>query len=248
MILLIAGVTVRLALRQRRVWLIALLALSPVAISLIGRLGSPVRYPGDAAELATGIFSTVVVSLVLPLTALLVGTSIIGQDLDEGTVVYLLTKPLARWKILVGKVLAGWSITAAFVALAVIGTGVIALSGEYGGSLILAFAVASLAGALAYIVVFVALGLRFNRALIIGLAYAFIWEGTISPLISGVRFLSIRAYTIGIARALTDVSTDGFEATLSAPLAIALLTVLVIGGGSYSVWRLMQYQIAERTQ
>jgi ABC-2 type transport system permease protein len=110
-----------------------------------------------------------------------------------------------------------------------------------------AFAVACLAGALAYVVVFVALSLRFSRALVFGLVYVFVWEGAISQLISGARFLSIHAYTVGIARALTDVSTVVLDASLSAPLATFLLTVLVVGGSAYSVRLLMRYQIAERT-
>ncbi len=246
MILLIARVTLRQLGRQRRMALLILLALVPVLVSLLYRFAADQSDPGDSAEFASDILATFVVNLVLPLTALLIGTSALGQDIEEGTIAYLIAKPLARWKVIVAKVLAGWLLTTGVLLISVLGTGALVLVGEEGASLIPAFAVAVMAGGLAYVVIFVTLSLRFSRALVIGLAYVFVWEAIISQFISGVRFLSIRAYTVGIADGLTEVSTDVLDRSLAATPAVVLLAILVAVGTWLSVRMLSRYQLSER--
>jgi len=245
-ILLIASVTLRQVGRQRRMLLLVLLALVPVLVSLLYRFAATDDAPDGHIQFASGILATFVVNLVLPLSALLIGTSALGQDIDEGTIAYLIAKPLARWKVIVAKILAGWVLTFGVVLISVVGTGAIVLVGEDGFSLVPAFAVAVAAGALAYVVIFVALSLRFSRSLIIGLAYVFVWEAIISQFITGVRFLSVRAYTVGIADGLTEVSTDILDRSLAATPAVVLLSILVALGTWYSVRALTRYQIAER--
>lgn len=245
MIPLIAGVTLRQVGRQRRMTMLILLGLVPVLISLLFRLTvEPIG--NDYIQFSTGILATFVVPLVLPLTALLIGTSVLGQDIEEGTVAYLLAKPLARWKVIVAKVIAGWCLTYAVVLLSIVGSGGIVLFGEDAISMVPAFVIASAGGSLAYIVVFVALSLRFSRSLIIGLAYVFVWEALLAQFISGVRFLSVSAYTVGIADGLTDVEMEILDGTLAFVPAVILLVVLVAVGTWYSVRALTRYQIAER--
>lgn len=246
MILLIARVTLRQLGGQRRILVLVLLALVPVLISVIFRLAGEQSDPNDPADFVSGILGTFVVPLVLPLTALLIGTSALGQDIEEGTIAYLLAKPLARWRVIVAKVLAAWLLTTALALISVLGTGAIVILGEDGASLIPAFAVAVAAGGLAYVVIFIALSLRFTRSLIIGLAYVFVWEAIISQFISGVRFLSIRAYTVGIADGLTEVTSEILDGSLSAAPAAVLLALLVAGGMWLSVRMLSRYQVAER--
>jgi len=244
-ILVIARVTLRQLGRQRRMALLVLLALVPVLVSLLYRFAANPD-SNDASDFASGILATFVVNLVLPLTALLIGTSALGQDIEEGTIAYLIAKPLARWKVIVAKVLAGWLLTTGVVLISVLGAGGLVLLGEDGISLIPAFAVAIVAGGLAYVVIFVALSLRFSRSLVIGLTYVFVWEAIISQFITGVRFLSIRAYTVGIADGLTEVSSPVLDRSLAAMPAVVLLTILVTVGTWMSVRMLTRYQLSER--
>lgn len=246
MIAVIAGVTLRQVGRQRRMAVLLVLALIPVLISLLYRLTADDSGERDAIEFASGILATFVVPIVLPLSALLVGTSALGQDIEEGTIAYLLAKPLARWKVIVAKVLSAWALTYAVTLVAVLGSGLIILTGHDGVSLIPAFAVASAAGALAYVAIFIALSLRFSRSLIIGLGYVFIWEAIISQFIAGVRFLSVRAYTVGIADALTEVDAEILTRSLDATPAVALLTLLVAVGGWYATRAVTRFEISER--
>ena len=81
----------------------------------------------------------------------------------------------------------------------------------------LAFAVACLVGGSAYAVAFMALSVFTSRAFLLGLAYVLIWEGVLSGLLEGTKFLSIRQATLGLAAALgADVPGDPLASESSA--------------------------------
>lgn len=236
--------TLRQLLRQRRTLLLVLLAVLPVLLALLFRLTAEEVAPARFA--ANGLFAGFIVNLVLPLTALVVGTAALGQEIEDGTVVYLLGKPLPRWTIVIAKVTAAWAVTGALVVGCVVASGLIALTGEDGYGLTLAFVVAVLAGSLTYSALFVGLSIRFGRALIIGLAYVFVWEALVSRFIPGVRFLSVRAYTLGVADGVTDAPARVFEASLSPGPAALLLTTVTVLTTVYAIRRLNAYEVSER--
>lgn len=244
MIGLITSVTLRQVGRQRRMLLLWLLAAIPVTVAVIFRFAAG---PGaDHEAFTVGILGDFVVNLVLPLSALLVGTSALGQDLEDGTVVYLLAKPLARWRIIAAKLLAAWLLTYSVVLASVLATGGAVLGGD-APQVLVAFAIATAFGTLAYVTVFVTLSLRFSRALVIGLAYVFVWEALLSRFIVGVQFLSVRAYTIGIAGGITEwPSSLRFSSVLGPNHALVLVAIVVLVGFAYSVRMLVRHQIAER--
>jgi ABC-2 type transport system permease protein len=238
--------TIGQLVRQRRTLLLALLACLPAAIALLFRVsgGTPEENP----DFAPGILGHFITTVVLPLTALVVGTAALGQELEDGTVVYLIAKPLARWKVVMAKLVAAWLVTAAVVCLSVVSAGLIMLAGsEEAGHLVPAFLVATVLGALAYTAVFVGLSVRFSRALIIGLSYVFVWETLVSQFISGVRFLSVRAYTLTVAQALSDSSSKLLDTSLGATPALILMALLTLLATWYAVRCLNRYQMSERT-
>ena len=86
----------------------------------------------------------------------------------------------------------------------------------------LAFAVACLVGGSAYAVAFMALSVFTSRAFLLGLAYVLIWEGVLSGLLEGTKFLSIRQATLGLASALgAEIPGD--------PLASNVSVVVLVG-------------------
>ena len=52
---------------------------------------------------ADRILDTLVVRTVLPLVALVVGTAALGSEIEDGTAVYLMIKPIPRWRIVAGE-------------------------------------------------------------------------------------------------------------------------------------------------
>ncbi len=77
--------------------LMLLLAALPVLMALLVRLadGRPrARRP---------ILDTLLIRTVLPLVALVFGTAALGSELEDGTAVYLMVKPVPRWRIVRGQ-------------------------------------------------------------------------------------------------------------------------------------------------
>ena len=191
----IVRVTLRGLLGRRRMILMLLLAALPILVGLLIRVAGGTR---DSAE----ILDTLVIRTVLPLVALIVGTAAIGSEIEDGTAVFLLVKPIPRWRIALAKLAVAAALTALLIVPPILLTSFL-LSGAGSESLGVAagFALAAIAGGTAYACAFTTLGTFTSRALIIGLVYTLLWEGVLAGLLEGTRFLSIRQATLGLAAA-----------------------------------------------
>jgi ABC-2 type transport system permease protein len=235
--------TLRQLLGRKSTLLLLLLALLAVFLAIVFRLSDPdIEAQRWTARV---LYRGLVVTAVLPLTALLLGTSVIGDELEDGTAVYLLTKPLARWQILLPKLAAAWLVTSALVVPAIVVSGLIALEGGGGASIVTGFAIATLVGALAYVTVFVLFSLVTTRALIAGLVYVFIWEGAVTALFTGTRYLSIRHYTLGLARWIADTDSYTFDATVSGTTALVMFAIVTAAAGFYANRCLQRIEVRE---
>jgi ABC-2 type transport system permease protein len=243
MIGIVAALTFRQLLGRGRTILIGLLALLPVGLAIIYRLGSHDTDP--VGWVAGTLLDGLVVSTLLPLTALVFGTAALGAEIEDGTAVYLLAKPVPRSRIILAKLLAAWSVTTVTVLTSGLVAGAIGLSGERSGGLLPGFGVALALGSLVYCALFVMLSVATSRSLIAGLAYVFIWEGVINGLFAGTRLLSVRHYTLGVADAFIDLPANVFEAKLTSVTALVMMVVVAGGSTWYAVRRLERFEIGE---
>ena len=228
-------VTVQALLGRRRTLLIGLLGALPVLVAVLIRIGGG---RPDAAE----VLDTLVIRTVLPLVALVMGTAALGSEIDDGTLIFQLLKPVPRWQIAIAKTLVAAALTAALVLPPMIITGL--LLGGTGSSSIgiaLGFTVAALAGCVAYAVGFAALGLVTSRALIVGLGYTLLWEGVLAGILEGTRFLSVRQATLGVAAGLTG-SEVGVE-PLAPSVSILILATVTAVGLTVATLRLRSFQV-----
>jgi ABC-2 type transport system permease protein len=241
----IFGLTLRELLFRRSTLLLAGLSMLPWLIGLLFKVGGDSE--DDPEEFAVRVLCTLlIVTTVLPLTALLFGTSVLGDELEDGTVIYLLTKPVERWRILLPKIAAAWLLTW-LLALASIAGAVLIVLGGSGGGIILGFAIGAAVGALAYICVFVLLSIVTSRALIAGLVFVFIWEGAVSGIFEGVRYLSIRHYVLGLADWLTDLPEAALDAYVGGVTALVLSLIVILVAAVYAERRLQRVEIREAT-
>ena len=95
-------------------------------VALLFRLSDTTREPADTGH-QTSLYGGLIMTAVLPLTALLYGTSVLGDELEDGTAIYLLTKPIPRWQILLPKLIAPWLLTSLLVVASTVVSGVIAI-------------------------------------------------------------------------------------------------------------------------
>lgn len=243
---MINGDIARLTLRQQlslpRLVLMGLLAALPVFIAIVFALSTnDERDDSFAADL----LDSVVLLGVLPLVALLVGTGVLGTEVQDGTVPYLLLKPLSRASIIASKLLVAALTTVAAVAPAVAATALIILGGKDSG-ITLGFVTAAVLGAIAYCAWFVLLSVLTARAFIVGLLYVFLWEGVVTAVFQGARYLSIRHYTRAVADAIASQPEDVFDADLSASVAFIGMVIITAGASWLAARRLRAFEVRDR--
>jgi ABC-2 type transport system permease protein len=230
----IVGVTLRGLLGRRRTLLMVLLVTLPVLIALLVRLA-------DSRMDVDRILDAMLVRTVLPLVALVLGTASLGSELEDGTAVYLMIKPVPRWRIVGAKMFVAAGLTAALVVPSAVLTGLLAGGTGPAFGTTLGFAVAAAVGGTAYACAFVGLSAFTSRALVIGLAYTMIWEGVLAGLLEGTRFLSIRQATLGIAGGLSGRPLD--QATLDLGLSMIIVGVAVAAAFVLGSIRLARFEI-----
>lgn len=176
---------------------------------------------GSTADART-LIDNAGVSLLLPVVATVFATGVLGDHIDDGTLSYLWLLPVPRWRL----ALAAWAAaTTVVVPLIVLPLGLAAALASAGTDYVGATVAASALGACGYTAVFTALGVALRRALLWGLVYAIVWEGTIASLSPALAALSIRRYARGVVGALSDT-----PAAVSGPTAVVVL-LLITGLG-----------------
>ena len=189
----IVELTIRGLLSRRRSLIMLLLASLPVLLALLIRLAGR---GSDPVAIAATVLDDLVLRTVLPLVALVFGTAALGSELEDGSAVYLLAKPVARWQIVAAKLIGAAGLTIALMVPTAIAAGLL-IAGDQGGfQLTIAAAIAWSIAIVLYCALFLALSIWTSRALIIGLVYTLIWEGVLAGLFEGTRLLSVRQYAL----------------------------------------------------
>ncbi|MET7747150.1 ABC transporter permease [Micromonospora sp. NPDC005367] len=211
----------------------------PVVLVLLAVLSRSLGV--DPGEWGPPVLVGLGLAVVLPVVALIVGTGVLGAEIDDGTVVHILTKPLPRWQIVLPKLAVATGVTAATLAVPLYVAGVLAHSVRLG----LALAVAGCLGALAYSALFLALSLITRRPVLLGLVYVLIWEGLLGNFVSGTKVLSIQQYVIALADRLAPTSL--LETSVSVPVAAVMTALVSIGFTVLAIDRLRSFSVAGET-
>jgi ABC-2 type transport system permease protein len=233
----LATITLRALLGRRRTLLMVLLALTPILLGLLIRANED----GLSLRILGQTLDGIVIRTVLPLIAIVFGTAALGSELEDGTGVHLLTKPIARWQIVVAKAVVAGTLTAALVVPSTVVAGF--LMGGMGGDAItvtFAYALAGLIGSYVYGAIFLVLSSITTRGLIIGLAYALIWEGIVAGLLPGSQVVSVREYLNGIVQTLAPAAVGDSLVGASGFMYAAVALALTLAIGSV---RLARYEV-----
>ena len=182
--------------------------------------------------------------MLLPIVALVVGTSVFGAEVDDGTITYVLGKPVPRWRIVITRIVVAGLLTAAVLVPTTLLSMVIALRGIDAPGVPVGFTVAVAAGSFLYCALFVALSLSTRRALVAGLAYVVIWEGLLSNTFGGSRALSIRQYTLSIADGMANVRGNDLS-RLNLNTALIMAAAVTVLATLYAIRRLQRFEIGE---
>jgi ABC-2 type transport system permease protein len=218
----LVSLTIRGLLNRRRTLLLALVGVLLVVVGALSRLADPTAE--EALTFSGRLLADFGIGVVLPLVAVVIGTAAVGSELEDGTLVYLLAKPIPRWLLAVVKLLAAWVTVVALVAPA-LAIGALVAGGD--AQLALAGVAAATVGALEYVALFLALSLVTGRALVIGLAYVVVWESVIAGLFAGTRILSVRQHALAIGDAVRGDAVVPSTLDAGPALGVALLVTVL---------------------
>jgi len=195
----IITLTLRASMGRRRALLFALPAIILIGVSAL------LKAKAHGSLWPPEILGTVGY-LILALTALIVGGSVLGADIDDGSILHLLATPVKRRTVVLSKYLVAVVLTVVFAAVPEYIAGAIATGASSG--LAVGLFVGALAGAVIYNALFVMLTAVFSpgQALAIGLLYVLLWEGLLASLVPGVSLLSAGHYSLAVANSIAHNS------------------------------------------
>jgi len=244
----VASLTARSLLGRRRTLVLLLLPLALLALCILARFLAG-RDPDIASDLdgslAPDLLGAFGVAILMPLLSLIAGTGAIGPEIDEGSIVYLLAKPLNRYSIIVTKLLVAIGVTVAFGVVPIAVAGVV-LTGEV-GTVTLAYSTGALVAGAAYSAVFLLLAVVSRNAVVIGLIYALIWESLVGSVVPGAQTLSILQWSLAVVqRALGDsAGRAGVEAAVGFGTGAVLLAVVTVAATAHAGRRLQTLRLNE---
>jgi ABC-2 type transport system permease protein len=212
----VARITLRATFGRRRALIFALPPLVLILVTLALKAARPPGVPWPSHVLGDFGFS-----VILPLTALIIGTSVLGAEIDDGSIVHLLATPVRRSTVVVTKFCVGSLLTAVFVAVPELISGIIAEGRA--DKLAVGLFVGALAGSVIYNAVFVMLSVLTTRAIAVGLLYVLIWEAVLGNFVSGARLLSVEQSSLGVANAIAHNAALHAGLTLSTAVVMGVI-------------------------
>ena len=231
----IAMITFRAMLGRRRALLLFLLPAILLFLALALRVAGE-NDPGVSA----GVLQRFGLATLLPLLALIAGTGVIGPEIDDGQITYVLATPVPRRVVVLTKLAVAVALVALFGAVPTLAAGLL-MTGTAEG-MAPAFTVGVLVGGIAYAAVFVALAVVSRNAVTIGLLYALVWETLLGNFAPGARSASIQQWALSVTDALTGSSY--VTSTVGLAVAVPLLAAVTVAGASLAVTRLRSLSIA----
>ena len=229
----VARLTVRSLLGRRRA---AVLLLLPAVLLLLCVMVRALAGPDTGA--GTGLLGGFALGTVVPLVALVAGTGAIGPEIDDGSVVFLLAKPLRRSTIVNSKLAVSVTVVTAVAAVPTLLAGLV-LS-DAGEGLAVAYGVGAFVAGAAYCALFLLLAVLTRSAVVVGLLYALIWESLIGGFVPGAQVLSIQQWALAITERLlgTQAGPLGVASAVSFRAAVPLLLAVMVGATGYAGHRL----------
>lgn len=188
--------------------------------------------PPTAADRAQ-FLQVVSLGTLLPLFGLIVGTGVIGPEIDDGSIMHVLAKPVSRPKIVISKLSVAFATVTTF---AVVPTVLAALVMNLGVRTALAFGAGALAAGAVYSVLFLLLAIVTRQAVILGLVYALLWEGVVGGFVPGARNLSVQQWVLSVTESIAPQGL--LEAHVRLGVAYPLMIAVLIFATWYAGARL----------
>ena len=244
----VASLTRRSLLGRRRTVVLLLLPLALLALCTLARVLAgldPGLARGLDRTLAPDLLGTFGIAVLMPLLSLVAGTGSIGPEIDEGSIVYLLAKPINRYSIVLTKLLVAIGVVVVFGVLPVFLAGVV-LTGEV-GAVTVGHAVGAFAGGTAYAALFLLLAVLTKNAVVVGLIYALIWESLVGGLVPGAQTLSVQQWSLAVVERVlgSEAARAGVSSAVGTAVGVTLLVLVTVAATAVAGRKLQTVRIGE---
>ncbi len=248
--------------RRRRLFSLMAINLLPVLVILGIRIWLPEE--GVSAQLQlSGLTHQIFIPYLIPIVAMAVGVSAIGEQVQDGTVVYLWTRPIRRRAIYLGRLMAAQGVATLLLSLSLVLCFMVMVSNGFGiidwdffklyaGTFLIIFL-----GGATYAALFAAMGTFFRKPVLPAILFTFGWESMVSNIPARVQELTLRFHLQNLVTA-SEPTADDLPGILGALLTRALdrepvpqfqsvcvLLAVMVLTSILGVWLLRQKEIAK---
>jgi ABC-2 type transport system permease protein len=187
----------------------------------------------DPLEDGTNLMDALILFFFMPVMAMIFGTSLIRDEIDDRSITHVVTSPLDRAYTYVGYYLP--LVIAVVVSMMIVTTaGFIAFFSQQGFTseateILLEFLALVTIGSIVYSSLFLAVSVLLKKPVFLGLFYAFVWEGFIGSLPGVIQKVSIKHYLRSLGSHWVDYGDmNGFEDASSVGDSVAVMVILVV--------------------
>jgi ABC-2 type transport system permease protein len=199
------------------------------ALSLV--IGVFARSDADPSQAAVDAVASYGLGLLVPLAALWLGTSAIGDLVEDRLLVYVWLKPVPRWQLPAAAVLATLTVVVPLTAVPLTASAFVAGAGDVAGPTLLAAWLA----ALAYSGLFVAAGLWLRRAVWWGLAFLLVWENLAAYTSDEATRFTVFGWAASVLGRAAGIDVDPDAGSLAA--AVVVLPAIAVASWLAATWR-----------
>lgn len=242
------GLVIRLTLRQliygRRAVALALLPLAVAALAFVFFLVGPGESGVENVDIYARLAEQILIPSVIAFVALVLGASAIGDERDDGTILYLAATPLTRQTLATSKTIAAAIATLVVCAPGAVLTFIFALGSDITATAAFWSLLAVVFCSAAYCAAFCWLSISARRPVLIGFLYVILWESSISTFAPSARWFSIGSYGRALVAEGLPAGTDTFNVpTASAITSIIVLALAAAGLAAVAGWRLRHVEL-----
>lgn len=242
----ITQLTIRQFLKSRSLAVIAVICLIPLAIAIIPHLTPNQESLRNLRSImANTIFLTTYVTLLMPISILVLASAAFGDEIDDKTLYILALKPVSRFRIMFEKLLAVFVVAIPVVWGSILIVWAVISWGNFDAlqDMVWPMLASSLIGIFGFGSIFLAISLFIRRTLLVGMFYVTIWEGALAGFLPGIRNFSISHYSRSMfSNLLNDRSINIDNAADTSRIFVTILIIIAISLG-VGTWRLRRMAI-----
>jgi ABC-type transport system involved in multi-copper enzyme maturation permease subunit len=248
--------------RRRRLVALAIINVLPVIVVAVIRIWFP--HLGYTAQMQlSALTHDVYMPFLIPVVALFVGVPAIGEQVDDGTIVFTWTRPVRRRAIYLGRLLAAQVVSTLMLSLSLalcfvvmVSEGPQVLTWDFLKLYLQTFMVIGL-GAFTYAAVFATMGTFFRKPVLPAILYWIGWENLVTNIPARVQELSLRFHLQNLIEKPDAQPQDlpGFLGALMATAfhrepvpkmqSVAVLVIVMLLTTALGIWLFRQKEIAK---